>query len=70
MQVVEKKSFLAQLESLDMGKPIAEAEWDMVRRVAAVYTTASASSPLAAMQCTLVSRAQLIPPAGRRSRLL
>lgn len=30
-QVVERKSALARLESLDCGKPIAEAEWDMVR---------------------------------------
>lgn len=29
-QVKEKKSFLASLESLDNGKPLAEAEWDMV----------------------------------------
>lgn len=31
VQVTEKKEHLAQLESLDMGKSIAEAEWDMVR---------------------------------------
>ena len=29
MQVKEKKSLLARLETMDMGKPIAEAEWDM-----------------------------------------
>jgi hypothetical protein len=28
-QVKERKSELARLETLDMGKPIAEAEWDM-----------------------------------------
>ena len=28
-QVKEKKSLLARLETMDMGKPIAEAEWDM-----------------------------------------
>lgn len=30
MQVKEKKTFLAKLETTDMGKPIQEAEWDMV----------------------------------------
>lgn len=29
-QVTERKSQLAQLESMDNGKPIDEAEWDMV----------------------------------------
>lgn len=29
-QVKEQKSFLAKLETADMGKPIQEAEWDMV----------------------------------------
>lgn len=28
-QVRERKSELARLETMDMGKPIAEAEWDM-----------------------------------------
>ena len=28
-QVLERKAELARLETLDMGKPIAEAEWDM-----------------------------------------
>ena len=30
LQVKEKKSELAKLETTDMGKPIQEAEWDMV----------------------------------------
>lgn len=30
MQVKEKKSDLAKLETTDMGKPIQEAEWDVV----------------------------------------
>ena len=30
-QVKERKSFLASLESMDNGKPLAEAEWDVVR---------------------------------------
>ena len=30
MQVKEKKSELAKLETTDNGKPIQEAEWDMV----------------------------------------
>jgi betaine-aldehyde dehydrogenase len=29
-QVAERKSELAKLESIDCGKPIDEAEWDMV----------------------------------------
>lgn len=29
MQVRERKSELARLETLDMGKPIAEAKWDL-----------------------------------------
>lgn len=32
-QVAERKSELAKLESIDCGKPIDEAEWDMVRSV-------------------------------------
>lgn len=32
-QVAERKSDLAKLESIDCGKPIDEAEWDMVRSV-------------------------------------
>lgn len=31
LQVKEKKPDLAKLETSDMGKPIQEAEWDMVR---------------------------------------
>lgn len=30
-QVREKKTFLGALETSDCGKPIDEAEWDMVR---------------------------------------
>ena len=30
LQVKERKSFLASLESMDNGKPLAEAEWDVV----------------------------------------
>lgn len=30
MQVKERKAGLARLETLDNGKPIQEAEWDMV----------------------------------------
>ena len=30
MQVRERKAALAKLETTDMGKPIQEAEWDMV----------------------------------------
>ncbi len=30
-QVAERKSELAKLESIDCGKPIDEAEWDLVR---------------------------------------
>jgi acyl-CoA reductase-like NAD-dependent aldehyde dehydrogenase len=33
VQVKEKAKDLARLETLDMGKPISEAEWDMVRLV-------------------------------------
>lgn len=29
-QIKEKKSVLAQYETMDCGKPIDEAEWDMV----------------------------------------
>lgn len=31
LQVKEKKDTLAQFETLDNGKPISEAAWDMVR---------------------------------------
>ena len=31
LQVRDAKPLLAKLETMDMGKPIDEAEWDMVR---------------------------------------
>lgn len=44
MQVRARKSELANYETLDMGKPIDEAEWDMVRKESSLLWTAARSA--------------------------
>jgi hypothetical protein len=48
LQVVERKEELAKLETMDNGKPIEEAEWDMVslHAVPGRPCTLSACSPI------------------------
>ena len=46
MQVKEKKSDLAKLETTDMGKPIQEAEWDVVSDSALLTAVSDQVKPL------------------------
>lgn len=51
IQITEKKSELAKLESLDCGKPLDEAAWDMVYLLRLKHCLASMSLTYASFSC-------------------
>ena len=55
VQVKERKAYLAKLETTDMGKPIQEAEWDMVSVLPWWHGGPSMSSRTLQMQIHILS---------------